>query len=135
MIAQFLRFGVVGVIGFLVDAAVLYAMLWLSMGYLSGRVVSFFFAATATWLINRRITFTPGAHRSLLREWTSYILAMSAGGLVNFGAYQIVMSSFHYSAILPLCAVGVGSLAGMLVNFTVAKLWVFRHPKKAKLQN
>ncbi|GJH20531.1 GtrA family protein [Caballeronia novacaledonica] len=135
MISQLLKFGVVGVIGFLVDAGMLYMLLWSSMGYLSGRCVSFLVAATTTWLINRRFTFTAGKHRSLPMEWLSYLLAMSAGGLVNFAAYQAVMSSFRYTAILPLCAVATGSIAGMIVNFVVAKWWVFRHPKKADLQH
>lgn len=129
MIVQFFRFGVVGVIGFLVDSAVLYAMLWLSMGFMSGRFVSFLCAATATWLINRRVTFSPSAHRSVLREWVSYIIAMSGGGVVNLLCYRLVMSSFHYQTYLPLLAVGAGSIAGLLVNYTVAKFWVFRRPK------
>ncbi|MDR5780160.1 GtrA family protein [Caballeronia sp. LZ065] len=127
---QFLRFGVVGVIGFLVDSGVLYVMLWLSMGFMSGRIVSFLCAATTTWYINRRITFSPGTHRSVLREWVSYLVAMSGGGLVNLVCYRVVMSAFHYSHLLPLIAVGVGSIAGLLVNYTVAKFWVFRRPKR-----
>ncbi|MFM0029609.1 GtrA family protein [Paraburkholderia madseniana] len=130
MISQFLRFGVVGTIGFVVDAAVLYVMLWLSLGYVPGRVVSFLCAAYATWRINRRFTFTPHEQRSQLREWINYLVAMSGGGLVNFLCYHVVMTSFKYQPFLPLLAVAAGSLAGMVVNFATAKLWVFRHPKQ-----
>ncbi|WP_411181810.1 GtrA family protein [Paraburkholderia saeva] len=58
-------------------------MLWCSLGYGTGRLISFMCAAYTTWRINRRFTFSPNPERSALREWSAYLLAMSGGGLVN----------------------------------------------------
>ena len=127
--SQFIRFGIVGAIGFVVDSAVLYALLWCSFGYFEGRIISFLCAAYTTWRINRRFTFEPHASRSAFKEWGSYMVAVSLGGSMNLLAYRLVMSSFPHSVILPLLAVGAGSLAGMIVNFVGAKLWVFRSPR------
>ncbi|MGH8576331.1 MAG: GtrA family protein, partial [Gammaproteobacteria bacterium] len=47
---RFLRFGLVGTAGFVVDAAALTAaMAWLGLGPYGGRVVSYLAAATFTW--------------------------------------------------------------------------------------
>ena len=47
---QFARFAAVGVIGFVVDSAVLYLCLHVAgLGLYGGRVVSYLVAATTTW--------------------------------------------------------------------------------------
>ncbi|AQH00334.1 polysaccharide synthesis protein GtrA [Burkholderia sp. KK1] len=125
--SQFIRFGVAGAIGFLVDAGVLYAALALDAGPHVGRVVSFLSAAFVTWRINRRLTFTADTGRSAWREWIEYLLAMSAGGAVNYLAYAIALRLLHDGAYRPGAAVAIGSLAGMCVNFTAAKFWAFRN--------
>ncbi|WP_250492654.1 GtrA family protein [Caballeronia sp. GAWG1-1] len=125
--SQFLRFAIAGGVGFLVDAGVLYVMLHLGAGPYLGRVVSFLCAVVATWQINRRITFTPGAHRSILREFYQYLLAMIGGGACNYAAYVLALRLLPAHALTPLAAVAAGSVAGMVVNFVLAKLWVFRH--------
>jgi putative flippase GtrA len=123
---QIFRFGVVGTIGFVVDAAVLYAALWVNFGYIYGRLTSFFCAALVTWLINRRITFSFSKSKSLKKEFAAYLIAMSGGAIINFVFYKIVITSFSYRPVLPLLGVAAGSLAGMGCNFVVAKIWVFR---------
>lgn len=122
------RFIVVGAIGFIVDAAVLYAMLALSVDHFSGRLVSFLFAVVTTWLINRRYTFTP-RDQSLLAEFGRYLVAMSGGAIVNFIAYSITMALLSKSWLTPALAVGIGSLAGLTVNFAAANFWVYRHDR------
>ncbi|RKP51254.1 GtrA family protein [Trinickia fusca] len=112
--------------GFVVDAIVLYALLACSLNYFVGRLVSFFCAAYVTWFINRRFTFAADESRSAFREWANYMAAMSVGGLVNFAAYYTVMSVFTDGKLRPLLAVAAGSIAGMIVNFVSAKMWVFR---------
>ncbi|WP_408161241.1 GtrA family protein [Caballeronia jiangsuensis] len=66
---EFLRFDFAGVVGFVVDAGVLYAALSLGCGPYLGRVISFLCAAFVTWQINRRITFARRATISPWREW------------------------------------------------------------------
>ncbi len=126
MNAIFWRFALVGTFGFIVDTLVLYILLWCSLSYSVSRLVSFICAAWVTWRINRYFTFAPTTHQSVLREWLKYLLAMSGGGLINFSAYYLIVSSFSNHILLPALAVGVGSMVGMTFNFISAKLWVFR---------
>lgn len=124
---QLLRFAVVGAIGFVVDVTVLYALLGLSLDYMTARLISFVAAAYTTWRINRRVTFNPAQNESAWIEWGRYLLAMSLGGCVNLAAYHTVMSTFAQTVFTPGLAVAIGSVCGLAVNFVTAKWWVFRH--------
>jgi putative flippase GtrA len=126
---QLLRFGVVGVLGLLVDVAVLYLGLWLGLGYHAGRVLSFLCAVWVTWRCNRRYTFhrNHGAGpQSAWGEWWHYLAAMAVGGGVNFAAYSAALLVLPPAPWLGAAAVAVGSLAGMSVNFISAKFFVFK---------
>jgi putative flippase GtrA len=126
---QLVRFAFAGGVGFLVDTAVLYLMLWLGLGYFAGRAISFLCAVWSTWQLNRRFTFASSHTQSVWAEWVRYLAAMSVGGCVNYAAYSAVVSSFHRAVWLPVVAVAAGSIAGLAVNFATAKWWVFKHAR------
>ncbi|SDH63942.1 GtrA family protein [Paraburkholderia phenazinium] len=123
---QVLQFVIAGVVGFVVDAGILYLTLALGLGYFAGRAVSFLCAVWATWQINRRYTFAAARTESAWVEWWRYLAAMSVGGVVNYCAYSATVLTLKGIPFLPVVAVAVGSLAGMVVNFASAKLWVFK---------
>lgn len=122
------RFGIAGVLGFVVDAGVLYLLApWL--GWYGARVLSFWAAATATWLFNRHYTFADGAARggsALWREYGTYLVAMLGGAAVNYAAYALTLHFMPPAAWVPLLGVAIGSIAGMGVNFVSARWFIFR---------
>lgn len=124
---QLLRFGVAGVLGFVVDAGVLY-LLAPVFGWYGARVLSFWAAATATWLFNRRYTFADGAARGggLGREYGAYLLAMLGGAALNYGVYALTLRVLPPAPWVPLAGVALGSVAGMGLNFASARWLVFR---------
>jgi len=117
------RFAIVGAIGFVVDAGVLYLMLYLGLGPYLGRIVSFLAAATATWALNRRFTFRHLiGKRASLREWLQYLLLMGLGFCANYGVYVLVLAVLENAGRLaPMIGVAAGSLAGMGVNFVTSR--------------
>jgi len=121
---QFGRFAVAGALGFLVDVAVLYGALALGAGWVGGRLLSFLAAATLTWRLNRRHTFTATA--SPWREWLRYLASMAGGMLVNFLAYSALLAILPSAWWAPGLAVACGSAAGLGVNFASAKFFVFK---------
>lgn len=127
--SSLLRFSAVGVIGLAVDLAVLAALRG-ALGVYGARVASFMAAATATWLLNRRFTFSGRtAELSLWREYAHYMGLMLGGGFINFGTYSLLAWQFSQAPLwlgLYTCA---GSLAGMTVNFLGASQWLYRHKK------
>lgn len=122
-LSQLIRFGMAGIAGFAVDTGVLQATLALGMSFYLGRTISFPTAATATWLINRRLTFAHDGQRpASFQEWRRYVGAMMVGGAVNYAISAVmfhkVLNADPRSAII---AVAVGSIAAMVVNFIAAR--------------
>ena len=129
--SRFLRFGVVGGAGFLVDETVLTILHYLiGLDRYSARAISIFCAATFTWWGNRNLTFAEhaatGGAGELGREWFKFMLANGVGALVNYGAYTVLVSFAPAPLSNPLLATAVGVAVGLVFNFTLSKRFVFR---------
>jgi putative flippase GtrA len=125
MLRQFALFALVGVAGFIVDASVLLLLAHaVGLDVYVARLLSWLTAATATWWLNRTLTFGDrGA--SLLRQWLMFLAANSGGGLINIG----VSSALIAARLAPVAAVACGALAGLLWNFLASRRFVFGRPK------
>lgn len=125
--SRILRFGLAGVVGFVVDAGALAVVIGI-MGPFWGRALSFFCAVIATWLINRSVTFADRhSGLPLWREFAHYLVAMLGGGVVNYAVYALVIWLAGQAGYWPTLAVAAGSLAGMGINLALARFAVFRH--------
>ena len=130
-VKQLLTFCLGGFIGFVVDAGVLQILVvLLHWDRYSARLISFLCAATATWIFNRSVTFKGPRRQKIVVEWMQYVFAMSWGFACNFAAYSALVYFFNLDKQWLVLAVGLGSLAGLGVNYTASRYWVFRHPKK-----
>lgn len=127
---EILLFGIVGVIGFVVDAAVVQCLVreWHWNPY-EARVLSFLCAATTTWAFNRKFTFAGKSSGSRRRELIRYIVAMGGGFAFNYGAYAACVAMFAVVHEWPAIGVAAGSIAGAVVNFLSSKYWIFRAPR------
>jgi len=121
---QFSRFASVGVLGFLVNAAVVES-LSPRFGPFWAQCLAFPTAATVTWWLNRRFTFG-ASQRTLHQEWLHYVFANSFGWLANNGVYLYLVLHLAVAYQHPVIAVAAGSLAGMLLNFVASRWIVFR---------
>lgn len=128
---QLAMFCVGGVIGFVIDAGVLQLLVvGLAWDRYSARLISFLCAATATWLFNRRYTFPGPQRNSLFGEWARYVVAMSGGFACNFAVYSALVYFFDIDGRWLILAVAAGSVAGLGVNFTASRYWVYRHHRQ-----
>ncbi|WP_448189326.1 GtrA family protein [Azospirillum sp. sgz301742] len=123
---QFGKFGLVGVVGLVVDTAVLYALLWTGLEFFAARIPSFFAAATTTWALNRAFTFRGADHAPLHRQWAAFVAANAFGGVVNYAVSVALEAGVEAVAAHPFLAVAAGSLAGMFFNFAASKRLVFK---------
>jgi putative flippase GtrA len=131
--ASFWRFGLVGIGGLLVDMTVLYAvMASLGLDAVPAKLFSFLAAATFTWWMNRRYTFGHSG-KALLHEWASFLTTNAFGGFVNFSVYTVVVTQAGAYVWMPALATALGSLAGMLFNYTAARHIVFKPKHHAAL--
>jgi putative flippase GtrA len=127
VVIEFLRFGVVGTAGFIVDTAGLYGALALGAGLYAGRVASYIAAATTTWALNRIWTFRSADQQGALgRQWALFLLVNLVGFAVNYGTYALLVGQVPFVAAHPILGVAAGSLAGMGGNFILSRRYVFR---------
>ena len=116
-------FGLVGGIGFLVDAAMLALLLAATpMGPFSARLVAIGVALATTWQLNRRLTFAPSV-RGLAAEGTRYGGVGLATAAINYAIYCIAL--WLVPALPPLVALAIASAAAMALSFAGYSKLVF----------
>ena len=126
--SQFLRFGLVGVVGFVVDAGVLQALISLAgWGPIAARLVAVPTAVFATWLLNRTITFPESHGGPVLRSLWRYAVVSAAGASVNFCVYTALVFASATMAAMPILPLAIGSIIALIVNFLGSKHFAFRH--------
>jgi putative flippase GtrA len=127
---EILLFAISGVLGFVVDAAIVQFLVreWAVNPY-EARIASFLAAATTTWSFNRTYTFAGRSSGSRRRELARYIIAMAGGFAFNYGAYAACVAAWPLVRAWPAIGVAVGSVAGAVLNFLSSKYWIFRAPK------
>jgi putative flippase GtrA len=123
----FIRFGMVGVAGFTVDALVLHAMVGIvGLDPFSGRLVSFSVAVFTTWLLNRSFTFRHPTRHGPVRQAFLYALVQGAGGLANIGAYSAAIAMVPALRDMLLIPLAIGSAVGLCLTFVGSKHLAFR---------
>ena len=122
--AQFFKFAVVGVIGFLADTAIVYALRAACGLYIAG-LISYGIVATLNWALNRAWTFRDASSGRAHAQWARYMLLNLFGLIVNRGTYAALIASFAVARAQPVCAVAAGAVAGMMINFVASKKLVF----------
>ena len=118
---QFLRFLVVGTVGFAVDAGgALLLVEWGVDPYLA-RALSFPPAVLATWLLNGMWTFQGATGGGI----GGYSLLQLTGMAANYAVYSLYIATLGASRADVVVALAAGSAVGLIVNFTGAKWLVF----------
>jgi putative flippase GtrA len=92
----------------------------------TGRIFSFLFAATVTWVLNRNYTFRGSVPAPRTRQWARFVSANAVGGALNYGVYSALILSGGWFIKAPVLAVAAGSIAGLAFNFTVSRKFVFK---------
>ena len=124
---QFLRFSIIGALGFIVDVFFLYlAIDALGLDRITAAFFSFPFAVTFTWLGNRYFTFCEASRTPLFSQWLQFFIVCAIGLVFNRGTYTlaVIYSSFVYD--YPIIGVIIGTLTAMFFNFFVSKKFVFK---------
>jgi putative flippase GtrA len=126
LLAQFMQFGVVGVVGFVVDTAALYAIR-APAGLYVGGAIAYLVAVTTTWWLNRIWTFRAvDTVHSAHHQWARFVLANLPGLALNLGTYFTLVALSATCAAIPVIAVAAGAVAGMFANFFLTRAVVFR---------
>lgn len=125
MLAQFVKFGSVGLIGLVMDTAAVYGLRG-SLGLYGAGVVAYGVAATGNWLLNRIWTFRGQGSGPAHRQWVRFLATNLVGFALNRGTYALLVTFVAAAARQPVIATSAGAIAGMFVNFYLSRRVVFR---------
>lgn len=125
LMRQFIRFGIVGILGFVVNTAVVYAARD-ELGLYGAGTLAYPVAATVNWAVNRIWTFRGRSSGAMHHQWLKFLAANAIGAVLNLGTYFLLVTISPVAAEYPVIAVAAGALAGMFVNFFLSRALVFK---------
>ena len=125
---QFLKFSMVGGVGFVVDAGTYFILThFLDGGLVSSRFVSsLVFGMTTTFLLNNFLTFRGQGSGSLFNRYLRFATANIIGNLLNIGTHAALVENLALFHRIPLLGVIAGTFVGLIFNFVGSKYFVFR---------
>lgn len=128
---NFIRFGIVGTLGFCWDTATVYALRPFTNLYVAG-TCGFLVAATANWAVNRVWTYRHHEHAAPHIQWARFMTANAIGFVFNRGVYFTLVSKLFSTAAKtdifyaqPVLAIAAGSISGLCFNYFLSKRFVF----------
>lgn len=134
LIGQFTRFGVVGLVGLVIDLAVFNLLRAtvlspenLHEGPVLAKIISTSLAIIANWIGNRYWTFREHRGRQLWREFVEFLIVSLGGMLIGLACLWVSHYLLGLTSILAdnISTNVVGLALGTLFRFTFYRLWVF----------
>ena len=122
---SFIRFGIVGTLGFVWDTGIVYMLRPFVSLYVAG-TCSFIVAATINWIINRLWTFRHLEHAAAHVQWVKFLIANAVGFVVNRGTFFLLVALSPLVVKHPVIGIAAGSAAGLIFNYLLSKRFVFR---------
>lgn len=132
---ELFRFGIVGVIGLLINIFVVYAARPVLNLQLCG-VLGFLVAATGTWVLHRNFTFKPISTKPapIYRQWLAFLTVNAAGGGIYILVFYVLTKESPLCLKYPFIAVCAGGILGMGINFTLSKTMVFSNTRYRRVR-
>lgn len=119
------KFALVGLVGFVVDALVLHAGLTLHLPPAVARAASILCAMQVTFVINGLYIFRCLTWRSCAGHWWRYMLTNGFGNLCSYLVFIALVSLHQDPWSRPWLAFPASTACAYVINFTGARLLVF----------
>lgn len=122
---SFLRFGLVGALGFVWDTATVYALRPFTNLYVAG-TCGFLVAATLNWIFHRFWTFRGAQHTAAHVQWVKFLITNALGFVFNRGTFFLLITFSPMVAAHPVIGIAAGAIIGLGFNYILSKRFVFR---------
>ncbi|NYI81893.1 putative flippase GtrA [Saccharopolyspora hordei] len=125
---QLVRFVVIGGFCAIIDAGTYALLLSFGLPNWVSKAVSFILGTTASYLINRKFTFSGASTGNTRAKAVGFAIVYTATFFVNVGTNQLLyltLPEFHEQLRYAVCWVVAQGL-GTLINFVMLKWVVFR---------
>lgn len=128
MVKQALSFWLIGLLGFAVDAVILYFFrIAFDTDLFVARLISLSTAMTVSWYLNRKLTFAGRSNRGAASEWLYYLMVNSIGAVINYSLFMWLAMSHDYFATYLMIPLAIASGIAAVINFMLSKYVIFRH--------
>ena len=120
-----IRFSLVGIIGFLVDAGIVFILTnYLNSDPVFSRIPAWLLAVTTTYIFNVNFTFLDksflfGRNSKTLKKYILYIFSQLLGGCVNILVFGMLIAVWNLDWLPSLV---IGTLCGLTINFSAARM-------------
>ena len=122
--AEFIKFCIVGTVGFLTEALIIHLVKVIYPDFLLYvRFISFPAALAVTWLLNRVFVFE--SSNSKIKEASKYALVQTFGAILNIMVYTLLLLLSDFFVGYPVLALAAGSAVALFSNYYLSKYWVF----------
>lgn len=119
-LASLCRFALVGCLGFVVDATIVFLLVQLlGAEPINARIPAWLLAVSTTYFFNLLFTFKTSkailaGKRQRLRRYFLYVLSQLCGGFVNILVFSLLISLLGMQWLVSLV---IGTLVGLVFNF------------------
>ncbi|MDR5700360.1 GtrA family protein [Agromyces aerolatus] len=144
LITYALKFGVVGVLGLVIDVALFNALRlglfgaddW-AQSAIGAKTISTSVAIVFNWIGNRYWTFRSHRRRNYLREFAEYVAVSIGGMVIALGCLWVSHHLLGYTSLIAdnLASNVVGLALGTAFRFLLYRYWVFGHHRTDGLSN
>jgi len=144
LITYAVKFGVVGLIGLVIDVALFNALRlgvfgadgW-AQSAIGAKTISTSVAIVFNWIGNRYWTFRRHRRRNYLREFAEYVAVSLGGMLISLGCLWLSHHALGYTSLLAdnVASNVVGLGLGTAFRFLLYRYWVFGHHRADGLSN
>ena len=143
-LAYLVKFGVVGLIGFVIDIALFNALrvgvfgegTW-AQSAIGAKTISTSVAIVFNWLGNRYWTFRKHRRRHALREFAEYAIVSVGGMAISLACLWISHHLLGFTSLLAdnISTNVIGLALGTAFRFFLYRYWVFGHHRSDGLSN
>ncbi|MDR2607495.1 MAG: GtrA family protein [Treponema sp.] len=133
LLGEFIKFGLTGVLGTVTNLAIFFLGAdLLKFHEIPVGIFCFIIAGTQNYFINHIWSFKEytGGETIRFRKWLQFLSGSLAGLLLNILVMKLVL--YLFTPPYKFMAQAVGIAAGMVLNFTISKFFVFRKKPEEK---
>lgn len=122
---QLAWFIIVGGCGFAVDATLLQTLIYVGLGPVTARLLSFPGAVLTTWLLHRRFTFAARRSEQRRAELSKYLTSQVVSAVAGLTIYTWLVLCYDIFAAWPLAALVVSAAVSTVCNYLFSHYLVF----------